>query len=106
MEETRDAWLSAMKIAGQPTIDTFPDVVSGDSYEPQTHMPSSTMERQRYPLGPGGQEFWYYKATGMGHCWPNPVQTWSGLWEQFGKTNQDIDFADHAWAFFQRHPKR
>jgi polyhydroxybutyrate depolymerase len=106
MEETRDAWLSAMKIVGQPTVDSFPDVVSGDSYEPETHLSSSTLERQRYPLGPDGQEFWYYKATGMGHCWPNPVQIWSGLWELFGKTNQDIDFADHAWEFFQRHPKR
>jgi poly(3-hydroxybutyrate) depolymerase len=75
MEETRDAWLSAMKIQGPPTIDRFPDLVLGDSYEPSTHMKSSTIERQRYPLGPDGQEFWYYKATGMGHCWPNPVQT-------------------------------
>ena len=30
-------------------------------------------------------------------------RSWSGLWERFGKTNQDIDFADEAWAFFQRH---
>ena len=106
MEETRDAWLSAMRIHGPPAIDEFPDLVSGDSYEPSTHMKSSTIERQRYPLGPDGQELWYYKATGMGHCWPNPVQTWSGLWELFGKTNQDIDFADQAWEFFQHHPKR
>jgi hypothetical protein len=34
------------------------------------------------------------------------MQSWSGLWEKFGKTNQDIDFADHAWSFFQRHSKR
>jgi polyhydroxybutyrate depolymerase len=105
MEETRDAWLSAMGIRGPPSIDKFPDLVSGDSYEPSTHLKSSTIERQRYPLGPDGQEFWYYKATGMGHCWPNPVQTWSGLWQMFGKTNQDIDFADQAWEFFKRHPK-
>ena len=25
-------------------------------------------------------------------------------WERFGKTNQDIDFAEQAWDFFQRHP--
>ena len=106
MEETRNAWLAAMRIEGPPTIDKFPDLVSGDSYEPDTQLKSSTIERQRYPLGTDGQEFWYYKATGMGHCWPRPVQTWSGLWQQFGKTNQDIDFADHAWEFFQRHPKR
>jgi poly(3-hydroxybutyrate) depolymerase len=58
------------------------------------------------PLGPDGQEFWYYEAEGMGHRWPNPKQTWSGLWEKFGKTNQDIDFADQAWEFFKRHTKR
>jgi hypothetical protein len=28
---------------------------------------------------------------------------WGGLWARFGKTNQDVDFADEAWAFFQRH---
>ena len=106
MEETRDAWLAAMKIGGSPTIDRLPDRVQGDSYEPQTHLKTSTIERQRYPLGPDGQEFWYYKAEGMGHWWPNPEQMWSGLWEQFGKTNQDIDFADEAWEFFKRHPKR
>ena len=105
MEETRDAWLASMKIQGAPSIDKFPDRVQGDSYEPDTHLGTSTILRQRYPLGPDGQEFWYYKAEGMGHCWPNPTQTWSGLWKQFGKTNQDIDFADQAWEFFRRHPK-
>jgi hypothetical protein len=30
---------------------------------------------------------------------------WKGLWATFGKTNQDIDFADQAWEFFQRHRK-
>jgi polyhydroxybutyrate depolymerase len=106
MEETRDAWLAAMSIQGSPSVDKFPDLVQGDSYEPHTHLASSTIERQRYPLGPDGQEFWYYKAEGMGHRWPNPKQTWVGLWEKFGKTNQDIDFADHAWEFFKRHSKR
>ena len=57
-------------------------------------------------MGPDGQELWYYKAVGMGHWWPNPVQIWPGLWDRFGKTNQDIDFADQAWEFFRRHPKR
>jgi poly(3-hydroxybutyrate) depolymerase len=106
MEQTRDAWLAAMKIHGPPTIDKFPDVIQGDSYKPHTGVISSTIERQRYPLGPDGQELWYYKAVGMGHWWPNPVQLWQGLWERFGKTNQDIDFADQAWEFFRRHPKR
>ena len=106
MEETRDAWLAAMRIQGPPAIDRFPDLVSGDSDEPSTHMKSSTIERQRYPLGPDRQEFWYYKATGMGHGWPNPVQIWSRLWHLFGKTNQDIDFADQAWEFFKRHPRQ
>jgi polyhydroxybutyrate depolymerase len=106
MEQTRDAWLAALKIHGQPTIDKFPDVTKGDSYTPHTGLTSSTIERQRYPLGPDGQELWYYKAVGMGHWWPNPVQSWSGLWQRFGKTNQDVDFADQAWEFFRRHPKR
>jgi polyhydroxybutyrate depolymerase len=106
MEQTRDAWLAAMKIHGPPTIDKFPDVVQGDSYTPHTGLSSSTIERQRYPLGSDGQELWYYKAVGMGHWWPNPVQMGQGLWERFGKTNQDIDFADEAWEFFKRHPKR
>jgi polyhydroxybutyrate depolymerase len=106
MEETRDAWLATMKIQGAPTIDQFPDRIQGDSYEPHTRLNTSTILRLRYPLGPDGQEFWYYKAEGMGHCWPNPEQTWSGIWEQFGKTNQDIDFAEQAWEFFKLHPKR
>ena len=103
MEETRDAWLAAMKIEGAPAVDAFPDVVKDDSYTPQTGLASSTIERRRYPPGPDGQELWYYKATGMGHWWPNPQQMWGGLWARFGKTNQDVDFADEAWAFFQRH---
>ena len=105
MEETRDAWLAAMKLHGPPTIDELPDRVQGDSYEPQTHMNSSTIERQRYPVGFDGQELWYYKARGMGHWWPNPEQISSDLWQKFGKTNQDIDFADEAWEFFRRHSK-
>jgi len=105
MEQTRDAWLGAMKIQGPPAIDAFPDNVEGDSYRPHTGLDSSTIERQRYPLGPDGQELWFYKATGAGHRWPNPTQVFPGLWERFGKTNQDIDFADHAWEFFKRHHK-
>jgi polyhydroxybutyrate depolymerase len=105
MEPTRDAWLSAMKIAGTPTTDSFADLVTGDSYLPFTGLPSSTVECQRYPAGPDGQEFWYYKATGMGHWWPSPKPMWPGLWATFGKANQDIDFADQAWDFFQRHHK-
>jgi polyhydroxybutyrate depolymerase len=106
MEATRDAWLAALGLSGPPEVDSFPDTVAGDSYEPQTGRASSTIQRQRYRAGPDGRELWYYKAEGMGHAWPNPTQSWSGLWERFGKTNQDIDFADHAWSFFQRHAKR
>ena len=105
MEQTRDAWLAALKISGMPTNEAFPDLVAGDSYLPHTGLASSTVERQRYPPGPQGQELWYYKATGMGHWWPNPKTNWKGLWATFGKTNQDIDFADQAWEFFQRHRK-
>lgn len=105
MEQTRDAWLAAMQISGAPTVDAFPDLVQGDSYLPHTGLASSTVERQRYPAGPDGREFWYYKATGMGHWWPSPRPMWQGLWATFGKTNQDIDFADQAWEFFRRHRK-
>jgi polyhydroxybutyrate depolymerase len=106
MEQTRDAWLAAMGLSGPPEVDAFPDVVQTDSYEPDTGRASSTIERQRYRPGPDGRELWYYRAAGMGHAWPNPTQTWPGLWKRFGKANQDLDFADEAWAFFQRHAKR
>ena len=105
MEETRDAWLQALGIHGAPTVERFPDLVTDDSYEPQSGVRSSTIEVQRYPRGPRGQELWYFKAEGMGHWWPSPEQIPEWLWPTFGKTNQDIDFADLAWAFFQRHPR-
>lgn len=105
MEATRDAWLAALGLSGPPEVDSFPDLIQGDSYQPETHRTSSTVERQRYGVGRNGQELWYYKAQGMGHGWPNPTQSWDGLWRTFGKTNQDIDFADEAWAFFRRHSK-
>ena len=103
MERTRDAWLAALGIKGPPAVDRLPDVVQGDSLTAQTGLSTSTIERHRYPPGPDGQELWYYKADGMGHWWPNPTQMSPGLWQRFGKTNQDIDFADEAWTFFQRH---
>jgi polyhydroxybutyrate depolymerase len=106
MEQTRDAWLAALAISGEPEVDALPDLVQGDSYEPETGRASSRIERQRYRPGPDGRELWYYKAVGMGHAWPNPTQTWGGLWRRFGKSNQDIDFADEAWAFFRRHARR
>jgi polyhydroxybutyrate depolymerase len=106
MERARDGWVAALGLSGPPEIDPLPDLVQGDSYRPDTGLDTSTIERQRYRPGPDGRELWYYKATGMGHAWPNPMQTWSVFWTRFGKTNQDIDFADEAWAFFQRHAKR
>ena len=104
-KQTRDAWLAALRIQGRRDRQV-PRRRPGRLLPPHTGLTSSTIERQRYPLGPDGQELWYYKAEGMGHWWPNPVQSWSGLWERFGKTNQDIDFADHAWEFFRRHARR
>jgi polyhydroxybutyrate depolymerase len=106
MEQARDAWVSSLGLAGAPEIDALPDVVQGDSYQPDSGRTTSTLERQRYRPGPDGREFWYYKATGMGHAWPNPTQLPAVLWPRFGKTNQDVDFADEAWAFFRRHAKR
>jgi polyhydroxybutyrate depolymerase len=105
MEQTRDTWLSAMGISGAPTFESFPDKVKSDSYKPQSGVTDSYIELYKYPSGPLGSEFWYYRAVGAGHWWPNPTQMYSGLWETYGKTNQDIDFADQAWAFFQRHVK-
>ena len=105
MEETRDVWLQALGISGAPQLELLPDLVQGDSYGPHTGLQSSHIERTKYAAGASGAELWYYKAVGMGHWWPNPLQTVSDLWPIFGKTNQDIDFADHAWEFFQRHAK-
>ena len=106
MEQTRDVWLAAMGLSGPPEIDQVPDTIQGDSYTPQTGRATSTIERQRYRPGADGRELWFYKAEGMGHAWPNPTQSWPGLWKRFGKANQDVDFADEVWAFFQRHTKR
>jgi len=103
MEQTRDAWLAAMEISDPPDFMSFPDIVDSDSYEPHSGMRSSYVERYQYPTGFRGSEFWYYKAVGAGHWWPNPTQIYAGLWDTFGKTNQDIDFADEVWGFFQRH---
>jgi hypothetical protein len=38
--------------------------------------------------------------------WPHPMPMWPDLWSRFGKANQDVDFAEDAWAFFQRHRRR
>jgi polyhydroxybutyrate depolymerase len=105
MEATRDAWLTALGLSGPPEVDQLADVVQADSYEPDTHRLTSTVRRERYRAGPDGRELWFYQAVGMGHAWPNPNQIASVLWPRFGKTNQDIDFADEAWAFFKRHAK-
>jgi polyhydroxybutyrate depolymerase len=106
MEPTRDAWLAALGITGPPTIETLPDRVPGDSYEPDSGMTSSYVERFTYARGPAGQEFVYYRAVGAGHWWPNPTQSFNGLWATFGKTNQDMDFAEQAWEFFRRHSRQ
>jgi len=106
MEHARDVWVAALGLTGRPEVDAIPDAIDGDSYQPDTGRTSSTIERQRYRPGPDDRELWYYKATGMGHAWPSPTPSWPGLWQRFGKNNQDLDFADEAWAFFQRHIKR
>jgi polyhydroxybutyrate depolymerase len=106
MEATRDAWLQALGLSGPPELDVLPDSVAGDSYEPDSGRTDSTLERQRYGHAGDGPELWFYKADGAGHAWPNPTQLANVVWPRFGKTNQDIDFADEAWAFFQRHVKQ
>jgi polyhydroxybutyrate depolymerase len=105
MEQARDAWLKALGLAGPPLVDQLPDTVKGDSYQPDTGLSTSTVQRQRYRPGPDGRELWYYEAVGMGHAWPSPTASWRGLWSRFGKNNQDLDFADEAWSFFRRHRK-
>ena len=105
MERTRDAWLGALGISGPPSTEELPDRVLEDSYEPHSGLTSSHVVRSTYARGPAGQELVYYRAVGAGHWWPHSTQIWSGLWPTFGKTNQDLDFADHSWAFFQRHSK-
>ena len=105
MQQVRDTWRAALGIQGEPTVDEYPDLVKDDSYQPHSGATTSTILRLRYPAGPQGQELWYYEARGAGHWWPSPTQIWTGLWNLFGKTNQDIDFADEAWAFFQRHKR-
>jgi len=105
MKQTRDTWLSAMEITGAPAFESFPDIVKSDSYKPHSGVTDSYIELYKYPSGSLGSEFWYYKAVGAGHWWPNPTQIYYELWDRYGKTNQDIDFADQAWAFFQRHSK-
>jgi len=105
MERARDVWAAALGLTGPPQVDAIPDVVEGDSYQPDTGRTTSTIERQRFGPGADGRELWYYKATGMGHAWPDPTPSWSGLWKRFGKNNQDLDFAAEAWTFFQRHVK-
>ena len=105
MEATRDAWLSALGITGPPTVEALPDRVPGDSYEPDSGMTSSSVERFTYARGPAGQELVYYRTVGAGHWWPSPTQSFTGLWATFGKTNQDIDFAEQAWDFFRRHSR-
>jgi len=106
MEQARDNWVAALGLSGPPEIDRLPDSIQGDSYQPDSGLTTSTVERQRYLAASDGRELWYYKATGMGHAWPNPTQTWPGMWSRFGKTNQDVDFSDEAWRFFRRHAKR
>ena len=64
-------------------METLPDRVPGDSYEPDSGMTSSYVERFTYSRGPAGQEFVYYRAVGAGHWWPNPTQSFSGLWATF-----------------------
>lgn len=105
MEATRDTWLAAMGITAPPQTTPFPDLVTTDSYEPLSGMTSSHVTLSTYAAGASGAELWYYQAVGAGHWWPNPSQIISSLWPTFGKTNQDIDFADEAWRFFQRHAK-
>ena len=105
MEQTRDAWLAAMGIRGAPTIDKFPDVIRGDSLTP--HRPGQQHDRATaVSVGARRSGALVLQSRRNGTLVAAPVQMWPDLWERFGKTNQDIDFADQAWKFFKRHATR
>ena len=106
MENTRDSWLEKMGIHGEPLEFPLWDLVDNDSYEPHSGMANSSVILSRYPKGPQGQVFQYYKIVGGGHVWPHHEQTSSVNWPALGKNNQDIDFALHAWLFFKFNPRR
>ena len=105
MEQARDSWLKVMEIKNEPHMTRLPQVAKQDSYEPHSGIQSSYIEVYQYPAGPSGQNFVYYKVVGGGHTWPHPQQIPSTNWHLLGKNNQDIDFADHAWKFFQQYNK-
>ena len=105
MEETRDHWLAQMGITGDPVLESRENSVLDDSYEPFTGVTDSFVEVYKYSAGTMGSEFWFFRAEAAGHWWPHPNQSIDFFWEDFGKTNQDIDFAEEAWTFFQRHSK-
>jgi len=105
MEETRDHWLNIMGITGDPVIETRANTVADDSFEEHSGITDSFVEVYKYPEGSMGSEYWFFHAEGAGHWWPHPTQSIDFFWEDFGKTNQDIDFAEEAWKFFERHSK-
>lgn len=107
METTRKVWLRELGYLNPPEIDSFPDIIQGESYEKNTSLKNSRFVRSCYRKGKDieSQEFYFLKAVGMGYRWPNPNRPPEKLWEPFGKTNQDIDFADLSLNFFKKHTK-
>ena len=107
-KQTRDAWLDGARDLGRAARSTSsPTSCRATPIEPQTgraeqHDRAAALSGR----GPTDASSGSTRPSAWGTAWPNPTQTWSGLWERFGKTNQDIDFADEAWAFFQRHARR
>ena len=71
------------------------------------HRPPEQHDRATaLPAGAGRAGALVLQGGGDGTHVAEPDADLAGLWERFGKTNQDLDFADEAWAFFQRHARR
>ena len=105
MEATRDAWLAALRMAARRPSTRSPTPSRAIPTRP--HGPRHQHHRAP-PLSPRPRRPGALVLQGRRHgpLVADPTQIWPGLWERFGKTNQDIDFAEEAWTFFKRHPKR
>jgi hypothetical protein len=103
MEQTRDAWLAALRIKGPPVVDRLPDLVQGDSLTAQTGVSTSTIERQRFPPGLTGRSSGTTRPRGWATGGRTRCRAGRASGHASGKTNQDVDFADEAWEFFRRH---
>ena len=108
MEATRDAWLAALGLSGAAR--DRPASPTSCRATPTSRRPAARAARSNdsaiAPAAGRTRALVLQGGSAWGTRGRTRSQSWSGLWERFGKTNQDIDFADEAWAFFQRHARR